>query len=63
MLSRPSILARNNQEAVMVVGQEVPFITNSQITNNGQTINTIQYQDVGIILRVTPLFRPTGPWK
>ena len=54
VLSRPSILARNNQEAVMVVGQEVPFITNSQITNNGQTINTIQYQDVGIILRVTP---------
>ena len=54
VLSRPSILARNNQEAVMVVGQEVPFITNSQITENGQTINTIQYQDVGIILRVTP---------
>ena len=54
ILSRPSIMARNNQEAVIVVGQEVPFVTNSQITNNGQTINTIQYQDVGIILRVTP---------
>ena len=54
ILSRPSILARNNQEAVIVVGQEVPLITNSQITNLGQTINTVQYQDVGIILRVTP---------
>jgi general secretion pathway protein D len=54
VLSRPSIMARNNQEAVIVVGQEVPFVTNSQITNTGQTINTIQYQDVGIILRVTP---------
>ncbi|HEX4083813.1 MAG TPA: hypothetical protein VHY22_02795 [Chthoniobacteraceae bacterium] len=54
VLSRPSILARNNQEAVIVVGQEVPFITNSQITEAGQTINTVNYQDVGIILRVTP---------
>jgi general secretion pathway protein D len=54
VLSRPSIMARNNQEAVIVVGEEVPFVTNSQITNTGQTINTIQYNDVGIILRVTP---------
>ena len=54
VLSRPSIMARNNQEAVIVVGQEVPFITNSQITDLGATINTIQYRDVGIILRVTP---------
>jgi general secretion pathway protein D len=30
VLSRPSIMARNNQEAVIVVGQEVPFITNSR---------------------------------
>jgi len=54
VLSRPSIMARNNQQAVIVVGQEVPMITNSQITTEGQTINTIQYKDVGIILRVTP---------
>ena len=54
VLSRPSIMARNNQEAVIVVGQEVPFITNSRIDNNGNTINTIQYDNVGIILRVTP---------
>jgi type II secretion system protein D len=54
VLSRPSIMARNNQEAVIVVGQEVPFITNSRITDLGQTINTIQYDNVGIILRVTP---------
>ncbi|MEI8235115.1 MAG: hypothetical protein WCH57_10585 [Verrucomicrobiota bacterium] len=54
VLSRPSIMARNNQEAVIVVGQEVPIVTNSQITDQGNTINTIKYQDVGIILRVTP---------
>jgi len=54
VLSRPSIMARNNQEAVIVVGQEVPLVTASQITTDGNTINSIRYQDVGIILRVTP---------
>lgn len=54
VLSRPSILARNNQEATITVGQEVPFIRNSRITDNGDTINTIEYEDIGIILKVTP---------
>ena len=60
VLSRPSIVARNNQEAVIVVGQEVPFVTNSRVTDNGQTINTIQYDNVGIILRVTPFITSEG---
>ncbi len=54
ILSRPSIMARNNQEAVIVVGEEIPFVTNSRVTDLGQTINTIQYDNIGIILRVTP---------
>jgi len=54
VLSRPSIMARNNQEAVIVVGKEVPLVTSSQVTSEGNTINSIKYQDVGIILRVTP---------
>ncbi len=61
VLSRPSILTRNNQEAVITVGQEVPFVTNSQIGGqNNNIINTIQYQDVGIILRVTPYITQEG---
>ncbi|MEW6160008.1 MAG: hypothetical protein AB1813_21470 [Verrucomicrobiota bacterium] len=60
VLSRPSILARNNQQATIIVGQELPFITNSRITDQGQTINTIQYQDIGIILRVTPFITSDG---
>ena len=54
VLSRPSILTRNNQEAVITVGKRVPFIQNSRITSDGQTINTVTYDDIGIILRVTP---------
>jgi len=60
VLSRPSILARNNQQATIIVGQEVPFITNSRFDQNGNQINTVQYQDVGIILRVTPFITTDG---
>ena len=59
VLSRPSILVRNNQEAVIKVGTEEPTlssVTNSDIISNGQTAiqNDVQYRDTGIILTVTP---------
>jgi len=60
VLSRPYILASDNQEATITVGQEVPFIRNSRTTETGQTINTIEYEDVGIILTVTPHINPEG---
>ena len=60
VLSRPYILASDNQLASILVGQRVPFITNSRITEEGQTINTIQYDDVGIILEVIPHINPEG---
>ena len=60
VLSRPYILASDNQLATITVGQEVPFITNSRTTEAGQTINTIQYEDVGIILNVIPHINTEG---
>jgi general secretion pathway protein D len=60
VLSRPSILARNNQQAVITVGQEIPLITDSRFDQNNNQINTIQYQDIGIILRVTPFITQDG---
>lgn len=54
ILSRPSVLARNNETAIITIGQEVPFIRNSRITEDGQVLNTIEYDDIGIILEVTP---------
>ena len=60
VLSRPYILASDNQLASITVGQEVPFVTNTQVTAFGQTLNTIQYQDIGIILDVTPHINPEG---
>jgi len=60
VLSRPYILASDNQEATITVGQEVPFIRNVRVTESGQTINDIEYEDVGIILNVTPHINPQG---
>ncbi|UCD51145.1 MAG: hypothetical protein JSW27_00660, partial [Phycisphaerales bacterium] len=60
ILSRPYVLTRDNQTAIITVGEEVPFINNTRTTETGQTINTIQYEDIGIILEVTPSINPEG---
>jgi general secretion pathway protein D len=60
VLSRPSVLVRNNQQATITVGQNIPFVTNSTITDTGQTQNTIEYKDVGIILIVQPRISANG---
>jgi general secretion pathway protein D len=60
VLSRPSILARNNQPATITVGQSVPLITNVRYDTFGNAINSVEYTDVGIILRVTPFISNDG---
>ncbi|MBN1625070.1 MAG: type II secretion system secretin GspD [Deltaproteobacteria bacterium] len=60
ILSKPYILASNNQTATITVGNEVPFVTDSRTTETGQTINTIEYEDIGIILEVTPVINDEG---
>ena len=57
LLSTPSIMALDNQEAVIVVGQQVPFRTGSFTTTGDGSSNpftTVQREDVGLTLRVTP---------
>ncbi|NLF26243.1 MAG: hypothetical protein GX589_11385 [Deltaproteobacteria bacterium] len=56
MLSSPTILATDNEEASIVVGQNVPFLasTASSETNLNNTFNQIDRQDVGITLRISP---------
>lgn len=60
ILSRPSILARNNQPATITVGQQVPLITGTRYDNFGNAINSVSYQDVGVILSVTPFITSDG---
>ena len=57
LLSTPSITTMDNEEAKIVVGQNVPFRTGSTTTGSGGTVNpftTIQREDVGLTLEVTP---------
>jgi len=60
ILSRPSILARNNQQATISLGQQVPIITGTRFDTLGNQYNTIAYQDVGIQLTVTPFITSDG---
>lgn len=61
ILSRPSILARNNQQATISLGQEVPLVTGTVLSGVASTpISTITYQNVGIILQVTPFITSDG---
>lgn len=60
ILSRPSIIARNNQPATILVGQTVPLVTSVRYDSLGNAINGINYTDVGIILRVTPFITSDG---
>ncbi len=60
ILSRPSILTRNSQQATISLGQEVPLVTNTRFDTLGNQINTVSYQSVGIILRVTPFITSDG---
>ena len=59
ILSTPSLLTLDNEEAFITVGQEVPFVTGSY-SNTGSAngasnpFQTIERQSVGITLKVTP---------
>lgn len=55
LLSTPSITTMDNEEAKIVVGQNVPFRTGSSLTGTqNNPFTTIQREDVGLTLQVTP---------
>ncbi len=57
LLSTPSLLTLDNQEAEILVGQNVPFQTGSYTTDSSGANNpftTIERQDVGVTLKVVP---------
>jgi type II secretion system protein D len=59
VLSRPQIVALDNQPGEIRVGQRVPRISAVNTTNFGQN-NTVEYEDAGIILQVTPRINDDG---
>ena len=67
VLSTPNLLTLDNEEAKIVIGQNVPFVT-GQFTNtgSGNTVNpfqTIERKDVGLTLKVRPQISENGTVK
>jgi type II secretory pathway component GspD/PulD (secretin) len=62
VLSLPIIIAQNNREAIINVGARVPFVQVSQTVPNDPTgrVETVQYQDVGTQLQITPIINVDG---
>ncbi len=61
ILSTPSITTLDNQEASILVGQEIPISTGEALSNNfDNAFRTIQRENVGIELIVTPQINANG---
>lgn len=60
VLSTPHLLTSDNEEAEIVVGDNVPFLTGQTATSGGNVISSIDRRDVGITLRVTPQVNDSG---
>jgi general secretion pathway protein D len=62
VLSNPSLVVLDNQPATLQVGDQVPFSTGTAtvLTANNTVVNTIDYKNTGIILRVLPRANSNG---
>ena len=60
VLSRPHIMTLENLQGRVQVGSRVPYQTGQTIANNGSVTNNIEFQDVGVILEITPRVTPDG---
>ncbi len=54
ILSTPQLLTLNNQEAVIIVGKNIPYQTRSAAETGVETYSSFEYKDVGITLKITP---------
>lgn len=54
VLSTPHLLMLDNEEAEIVVGDNVPFLTGQTATAGGNVLTSIERRDVGLTLKVTP---------
>lgn len=60
ILSTPEIVTINNQEAVITIGEQRPFLASSRVDENNNVIRTYDYKDIGITLKLTPHINKNG---
>ena len=67
ILSKPNIMTLDNQEARIIIGNNVPFVTGSYATTgSGGAVNpftTVERKDVGLMLRIKPTINENGTVK
>ncbi|MDD2535330.1 MAG: type II secretion system secretin GspD, partial [Macromonas bipunctata] len=68
ILSTPNLLTLDNEEAKIVIGQNVPFVTGQYTNNNSANgavnpFQTVERKDVGLTLRVKPQISENGTVK
>ncbi|QNP49893.1 type II secretion system secretin GspD [Diaphorobacter aerolatus] len=67
VLSTPNLLTLDNEEAQIIIGENVPFVTGSYANSTGSaTVNpftTVERKDVGLMLRVRPQISENGTVK
>ncbi|MDH4384502.1 MAG: type II secretion system secretin GspD [Caulobacter sp.] len=63
VVSAPKLMVLNNQTAVLQVGDEVPVVTASAVstqTPDAPIVNSVEYRETGVILKVTPRVNGSG---
>lgn len=63
VLSAPKLVVLNNHTAALEVGQQVPIVTGSAVsteTTSAPIVNSVDYRDTGVILKVTPRVNDGG---
>ena len=63
ILSTPHVIAADNREANILIGEEVPILTStstSSLTDTARTINSVQYRETGKILTILPQVNSAG---
>ncbi len=60
VLSNPSVMAANNQPARIQVGENIGRPSSSRLSEGGVQQTDVEFQDIGVILEVTPSINPDG---
>jgi len=54
VLSNPNIITSDNKEAEIFVGENVPFLTQTNLSSTGLSQQSVERKDTGITLKITP---------
>lgn len=60
VIQKPKIMCQDNQAANITIGSRVPIVQSTSVSDSGQVLSQVTYEEVGIILDVEPNINPDG---